>query len=82
MIIYRDNVQLIIDETELEKYQKEGFRVLDGEGSKEENDIKPKPISKMKVDELKLLATELGIEGIGSLNRDELIAVIKKEQNG
>ncbi len=82
MIIYRDNVQLIIDEAELEKYQKEGFKVLEGEVSKEENGIKSKPISKMKVDELKLLATELGIEGIDSLNRDELIAVIKKEQNG
>ena len=36
----------------------------------------------MKVDELKALATELGIESIDSLNKDELIAVIKEAQNG
>lgn len=43
--------------------------------------VKPnKPISKMKLDELKVYAEELGIENIDSLTKDELIAVIK--QNG
>ena len=41
-----------------------------------------KSISKMKVDELKTLATELGIENTDSLTRDELIAVIKEKKNG
>ena len=43
--------------------------------------VKPnKPVSKMKLDELKVYAEELGIENIDSLTKDELIAVIK--QNG
>ena len=43
--------------------------------------IKPnKPVSKMKLDELKAYAEELGIENIDSLTKEELIAVIK--QNG
>lgn len=49
---------------------------------KEDTPQKNKPLSKMKVDELKALATELGIESIDSLNKDELIAVIKEAQNG
>ena len=36
----------------------------------------------MKVDELKTLAIEFGIEDIDSLNKDELIAVIKEAQDG
>ena len=39
-------------------------------------------IREMKVDELKALATELGIENTDSLTRDELIAVIKEKKNG
>ena len=52
--------------------------------SSKANDNAPenKPLSKMKVDELKALATELGIENTDSLTRDELIAVIKEKKNG
>lgn len=47
-----------------------------------ENTSKNKSLSKMKLDELKLLANELGIEETDSLTKDELIAVIKEKQNG
>lgn len=40
-----------------------------------------KPLSKMKVDELKAFAGELGIEDFDSLNKEELLAVIKEKQN-
>lgn len=38
---------------------------------------KEKPLEKMKVDELKALAKEKGIEGADSLTKAELIAVLK-----
>ena len=79
--IINSNVERIIEDEMLAKYEALGYKEI---SSSKANDNAPenKPLSKMKVDELKALATELGIEGIDSLNRDELIAVIKKEQNG
>ena len=44
-----------------------------------ENKELTKPLSKMKVDELKALATEKGIENIDSLTKDELVAIIKNQ---
>lgn len=46
---------------------------------KEDNQsvAEPKDLSKMKVNELKALAEEKGIEYAESLNRNELIAVLK-----
>lgn len=79
MLIYKDNIQLDIGDDKFESYQKLGFKKLDVEV--EQNEEK-KPISKMKVDELKELAQELEIEDIDSLNKNELIAVIKNKQNG
>ena len=80
MIVYKENVQYIIDEKDLARYEKLGFKVL---GVKEiAKEQKKKPLSKMKVDELKTLAIEFGIEDIDSLNKDELIAVIKEAQDG
>lgn len=82
MRIYKENVQYIIDEKDLARYKKLGFKVL---GVKEVEAVKTpkkKPLEKMKVDELKALAQELGIDGIDSLNKDELITVIKEAQDG
>lgn len=53
-----------------------GFKEITNgvEAPKEEH----KDLSKMKVDELKALAAEMQIEGIESLNKAELVAVLKE----
>ena len=80
-IVINGNVERIIENEKLEKYLSLGYIEV---SSSETNDnvVGKKSLSKMKVDELKALATELGIESIDSLNKDELIAVIKEAQNG
>lgn len=53
-----------------------GFVELTGANVKAD-EREPKNLSKLKVDELKALAEEFGIEGIDSLNKPELLAVLK-----
>ena len=79
--IINSNVEKIIEDEMLAKYKALGYKEI---SSSKANDNAPenKPLSKMKVDELKALATELGIENTDSLTRDELIAVIKEKKNG
>ena len=79
--IINSNVERIIQDEMLAKYKALGYKEI---SSSKANDNAPenKPLSKMKVDELKALATELGIENTDSLTRDELIAVIKEKKNG
>ena len=79
--IINSNVERIIEDEMLAKYIALGYKEI---SSSKANDNAPenKPLSKMKVDELKALATELGIENTDSLTRDELIAVIKEKKNG
>lgn len=76
--IINSNVERIIEDEMLAKYKALGYKEI---SSSKANDNAPenKPLSKMKVDELKALATELGIENTDSLTRDELIAVIKEK---
>ena len=80
-IIINGNVERTIEDEKLAKYKALGYKKI---SSSKANDNAPenKPLSKMKVDELKALATELGIENTDSLTRDELIAVIKEKKNG
>ena len=80
-IIINGNVERTIEDEKLAKYKALGYKEI---SSSKANDNAPenKPVSKMKVDELKALATELGIENTDSLTRDELIAVIKEKKNG
>lgn len=80
-IVINGNVERIIEDEKLEKYLSLGYKEISSSGTND-NVVGKKPLSKMKVDELKILATELGIESIDSLNKDELIAVIKEAQNG
>lgn len=79
--IINSNVERIIEDEMLAKYEALDYKEI---SSSKANDNAPenKPLSKMKVDELKALATELGIENTDSLTRDELIAVIKEKKNG
>ena len=80
-IIINGNVERTIEDEKLAKYKALGYKEI---SSSKANDNAPenKPLSKMKVDELKALATELGIENTDSLTRDELFAVIKEKKNG
>jgi hypothetical protein len=80
-IIINGNVERTIEDEKLAKYKALGYKEI---SSSKANDNAPenKPLSKMKVNELKALATELGIENTDSLTRDELIAVIKEKKNG
>lgn len=80
-IIINGNVERTIEDEKLAKYKALGYKEI---SSSKANDNAPenKPLSKMKVDELKALAAELGIENTDSLTRDELIAVIKEKKNG
>ena len=80
-IIINGNVERTIEDEKLAKYKSLGYKEI---SYSKANDNAPenKPLSKMKVDELKALATELGIENTDSLTRDELIAVNKEKKNG
>lgn len=53
-----------------------GFKAIDSPADKEvENDVTD--IEKMTVANLKAVAKKKGIEGAGSLNKEELLAVLK-----
>lgn len=79
--IINSNVERIIEDEMLAKYKALGYKEISSSKAND-NATENKPLSKMKVDELKALATELGIENTDSLTRDELIAVIKEKKNG
>ena len=81
IIVKKDNVERIIPDDHLEKYIKDGYQKI-GDISVEENQEEKKvPLSRMKLDDLKSLATSLGLDTDG-LNCDELRKVIKDEQEG
>lgn len=80
MIVIRNNVERIIDDNELEKFKNKGFKEINVSSvDKKVPEASKKPLSKMKVDELKELAAELGLEADG-LTADELRKVIKDNQ--
>lgn len=66
-VIYRAQGYAAVDEVELP---------CEGMGEKEAE--KPKNLSDMTVPELKALAKEKKLEGASSLNREELLAVLKE----
>lgn len=73
--IKRKNVEKVVNENDLSRYLKDGWKKLDApsiiEGKETE---KGKEIT---VPELKEIAKSLQIEGYSSLNKAELIKVIK-----
>lgn len=77
MRLIKDNVERIAEsEAQIRKLETDGYVPLDVAGCKKEGEVKPE-LEKLKVDELKALAKEKGIEGAASLTKDELLAVLK-----
>lgn len=75
MRLIKDNVERIAEsETRIAKLKADGFKEL---GTSVKELEKRNPIHEMKLDELKTLAKEKGIEGAASLTKAELLAVLK-----
>lgn len=72
IVVKRRNVERIIEESQLDDFLADGYKQL---GAAKET--KQKPLSKMKVDELRKMAVEKGIENADSLTKDELLEVLK-----
>lgn len=72
IIVKIRNVERIIEESQLDDFLADGYKQL---GAAKET--KQKPLSKMKVDELRKMAVEKGIENADSLTKDELLEVLK-----
>lgn len=78
MRLIKENVEREADGAQAKKLLSQGFKLLDDsftEGSADSE--KPKELSDMKVGELKELAKKKSIEGAASLNKEELLAVLK-----
>lgn len=65
------------DDAQIRKLMAVGFKPL-GEAVREEKAALKPELEKMKVEELKAMAKEKGIEGAASLTKDELLAVLKE----
>lgn len=72
MNIIKENVELIIEPDKLEKYTKLGFKEL---GISTNVNDQVKKLKDMKVEELKAIAKEKGIES-DSLTKNELLALL------
>lgn len=79
--VKKDNVERIIPDDHLEKYIKDGYQKIGNISAEENQEEKKVPLSRMKLDDLKALATSIGLETDG-LNCDELRKVIKDAQEG
>lgn len=76
MRLIRKNVECEADGTEAERLMKDGFIPIDASNVESDNSEKVN-LKEMKVDDLRKLAAENGIDNAGSLTRAELLAVLK-----
>lgn len=78
MRFIKDNVERVTEsEAMADKLKALGFKLLDSEILTQEPGEGNTDIERMTVPELKALAKEKGIEGTASLNKGELLAVLK-----
>lgn len=80
-VFKKHNVERRVEsDAKVEKLLLAGFEEISAITDARENsaDEGRKNLSKMKIDELKMLADEMQIEGADSLNKAELIAVLKE----
>lgn len=78
--VIKGNVERIIEDKDLGIFKQDGFRKIDDVAGDEKNQKKV-PLSRMKLEDLKILAAELGLSAEG-LNCDELRKIIKDAQEG
>ena len=73
----RNNVEIVVTEDKVEGLKKEGFEVLE-DGKVEKSGETKKTLEDMKIEELKELAKEKGIENFKNLTKAELLKVLAK----
>lgn len=73
MILKKDNVERVVADGDAEAWKKKGFKEL---GREKEPESKSS-ISDMDLKDLRSIAAEKGIEGAESLNKKELLKVLK-----
>lgn len=78
--VIKGNIERVIEDKDLEKFKKNGFRRINDVAGDEEIQKKV-PLSRMKLEDLKTLAAELRLDAEG-LNCDELRKIIKDAQEG
>lgn len=85
MRLIKGNVERIVkDDVKASKLIADGFKELTAANEESEKQVEPevqqeleKKLEDMNVTELKALAKEKGIDGTSSLNKEDLLAVLK-----